>query len=65
MEKQFHIKGMSCGHCVAAVEKELNRLELKKKEIVIGSVTIEFDPAKVSEREIFKAIEAAGFAVSV
>ena len=25
MQKQFHIKGMSCGHCVAAVEKELDK----------------------------------------
>ena len=42
MNKEFKIEGMSCGHCVVAVEKELNKLEIKDKKVEIGSAKIEF-----------------------
>ena len=28
MKKVFNIEGMSCGHCIIAVEKELNKLNI-------------------------------------
>jgi copper chaperone len=49
MNKEFKIEGMSCSHCVMAVEKELNRLDIENKKVEIGSAKIEFDPDKVSE----------------
>ena len=63
MEKQFNIEGMSCGHCVMAVEKKLNDLDLIKKEVKIGSAKVEFDPSKVSEDAIKNKIEEAGYIV--
>ena len=63
MEKTFNIDGMSCGHCVMAVEKELGKLEIEKKKIEIGSAKISFDLEIVSEENIKDAIEEAGYKV--
>lgn len=63
MEKQFNIEGMSCGHCVMAVEKKLNNLDLIKKQVKIGLAKVEFDPAKVGEETIKNKIEEAGYIV--
>jgi len=63
MNKEFKIEGMSCGHCVMAVEKELNILDIKNKNVEIGSAKIEFDPDKVSEEDIKNSITEAGFVV--
>jgi copper chaperone len=63
MNKEFKIEGMSCGHCVMAVEKELNKLEIKSKNVEIGSAKIDFDPDKVSEDDIKNSITEAGFIV--
>ena len=63
MEKTFKIDGMSCGHCVMAVEKGLDKLEIEKKKIEIGSAIVSFDAEKVSEQNIKDAIEEAGYKV--
>ena len=63
MEKQFKIEGMSCGHCIMAVEKELSRLKLVKKLVEIGSAKVEFNPDEISETEIIIAIKNAGYNV--
>ena len=64
MNKEFKIEGMSCGHCVMAVEKELNKLVIEKKNVEIGSAKIEFDPDKVSEEDIKNSITEAGYTVT-
>ncbi len=63
MNKEFKIEGMSCGHCVMAVEKELNKLDIKNKKVEIGSAKIEFDPDKVSEEDIKNSITESGYIV--
>ncbi|MCG6914353.1 cation transporter [bacterium BMS3Abin03] len=63
MEQKFKIEGMSCGHCVMAVEKSLNQLNLIKKKVKIGSAKVKFDPEIVSELEIKNKIEEAGYKV--
>jgi copper chaperone len=63
MEKTLKIEGMSCGHCVMAIEKELGKLEIEDKKVEIGSAKISFDVEKVSEEHIKNAIEEAGFKV--
>ena len=63
MEKEYKIEGMSCGHCVMAVEKELNKLDIKNKKVEIGFATIEFDPDKVSEEDIKNTIKESGYIV--
>ena len=63
MKKEYKIEGMSCNHCVMAVDKELNKLDLENKTVQIGSVKIEFDPDKVSEEDIKNSIREAGYTV--
>lgn len=55
------IDGMSCGHCVMAVKKELSKLDLKVKDVQIGSAELEYDENKVNHENIKKAIEEAGY----
>ena len=63
MNKEFKIEGMSCGHCVMAVEQELNKLDIKNKKVEIGSAKIDFDPDKVSEEDIKNSITESGYTV--
>jgi Cu+-exporting ATPase len=63
MEKTLHVEGMSCGHCVAHVEKALNDVEgvtsvevsLEKKQAV---VTTDVD---VAEEVLKQAVTDAGY----
>ena len=63
MKKEYKIEGMSCNHCVMAVDKQLNKLDIENKTVEIGSVKIEFDPNKVSEEDIKNSIREAGYTV--
>ena len=63
MEKDFKIEGMSCNHCVMAVQKSLSKLNLKKYEVNIGSAKVEFDENQIKEEMIIKAIEDADYKV--
>ena len=59
--KELKIKGMTCGHCVKAVEIELSKLDLAEKTVEIGLAKITFDENKVTEKELVEAVEEAGF----
>jgi copper chaperone len=62
--QEFKIDGMSCGHCVMAVRKELTRLvNVKVTDVQIGSAKVEFDENKITSDSIAKAIEDAGYKV--
>lgn len=61
--KKFNISGMSCHHCVMAVNKELEKLQISEKKVEIGSAEITFDETKVAEKDIVSAIEEAGYKV--
>jgi copper chaperone len=62
--QEFKIEGMSCGHCIMAVRKELGKLDnIKINDVQIGKATVEFDESKSEENRIIKAIEEAGFKV--
>ena len=63
MKKEFRIEGMSCAHCVMAIEKILSKLDLKIIHVKIGSAEVEFDKSKVNEKEIANAITEAGYKV--
>lgn len=63
MKMEFNIEGMSCGHCIIAVEKELNKLNIGKKKVKIGKAKVEFDITEVSEEDIKIAIKNAGYTV--
>jgi len=63
MKKEFKIEGMSCNHCVMAVQKNLAKIKLIKFEVTIGSAKVEFNDNDILEEEIIKAIEEAGYQV--
>ncbi len=63
-QETLKIEGMSCGHCVMAVKKELSKLEnVKVNDVQIGSADVEFDETKVNEKILADAIEEAGYKV--
>jgi copper chaperone len=62
--KTFKIEGMSCGHCVMAVKKSLEKLDLKEAHVLIGSAEVEYDESRTSEAAIKIAIESAGYRVT-
>jgi copper chaperone len=63
MKKVFKIDGMTCQHCVMAVKKELQKLQLKEIEVKIGEAVVDFDETKIEEDLINSAIEDAGYKV--
>jgi len=63
INEKIKIDGMSCGHCIMAVRKELSRLPLKIKDVSIGSAEIEYDESKVTSDEIKRAINKAGYSI--
>jgi len=65
MKKEFKIEGMSCNHCVMAVQKNLAKINLIQLEVKIGSVKVEFDENEITEEAIIKVIEEAGYKVLI
>jgi len=64
LKKEFKIEGMSCNHCVAAVQKSLAKINIQNCEVSIGSAKVDFDEHKIKEAEIIKAIQEAGYRVA-
>ena len=59
------IDGMSCGHCVARVEKALSKLDgVNVRRVGIGSAEIDYDPAQTPFARIREAIDDAGYTAS-
>lgn len=63
MKTVIKIDGMSCNHCVMAVKKEIQKLNVQNLEVKIGEVSVEFDENKISLDNIKQAIEEAGYTV--
>jgi copper chaperone len=64
--KTLDVKGMSCGHCVQAVEtsvKELGGIQSVKVDLTSNKVTVSFDEAEVELAKIKEAVEEAGYEV--
>jgi copper ion binding protein len=58
------IDGMSCGHCVARVEKALAKLEgVSVIRVQVGSAEIVYDPACTPFARIREALDDAGYSV--
>ncbi|MGQ9644240.1 MAG: heavy-metal-associated domain-containing protein [Ignavibacterium sp.] len=61
MIEQLKVEGMSCQHCVMAIKKELNRLEAKDYKVEIGLVEIDPEKNHLTNEQIKRAIENAGY----
>ena len=56
------IHGMSCGHCVARVEKALKQLDgVHVNRVDIGAADVTYDPALTPFARIREAIDDAGY----
>ncbi|HTR81258.1 MAG TPA: heavy-metal-associated domain-containing protein [Bacteroidota bacterium] len=59
---ELQIEGMTCGHCVMSVKKELTKLEnVVVEEVQIGKARVKYDEAKVMRRVFEQAVEGAGY----
>ena len=63
-ELNYKISGMSCGHCVMAVKKELSKLNLESAEVEIGSAKVKFDETKTDAAAVENAIREAGYGIT-
>ena len=66
-DRTFNVPDMSCGHCEAAVEGELNKLPGEERAIADvekGTVEVSYDEAAVSTGDLEGAIEEAGYTVA-
>ena len=62
--RTFAVEGMSCQHCVGAVEKTLSALPgVEVGEVAIGRATVTAPP-EVSDLDISAALDAAGYPAS-
>jgi len=60
--QELKIEGMSCGHCVMSVKKELSKLpNVMVEDVQIGTAKVRFDETKVTEQTLAHAIDAAGY----
>jgi copper chaperone len=66
-EKTLKVSDMSCGHCKAAVEGELNKIsgvKHSKADVEKGTVEVSYDEGKVSTEDLKGAIEGAGYTLA-
>ncbi|NRG46674.1 copper chaperone CopZ [Bacillus sp. CRN 9] len=62
----LNVKGMSCGHCVKAVEGSVGEMKGVKTvavDLQNGKVKVDFDSASVSLDEIKETIDDQGYEV--
>ena len=58
------VDGMSCGHCVNAIEKALDQVGASGKVDLAGKkVAVEYDESKVTLDSVKAAIEDQGYDV--
>ncbi|AST94113.1 MULTISPECIES: copper chaperone CopZ [Sutcliffiella] len=62
----LNVGGMSCGHCVKAVEGSVGTLDgvqTVQVDLSAGKVTVDFDGSKVSVNKIKEVIDEEGYDV--
>ena len=62
----LQVQGMSCGHCVNAVESNVGKLEgvdQVKVHLESGKVEVSFDKEKVTVEKIKETIDDQGYEV--
>lgn len=66
-ERTFNVEGMSCAHCKAAVEEELNALpgvEICDADFERGTVEVRYDESRITTGDIRNAVEEAGYTLA-
>ena len=63
----FKVEGMSCGHCVKAIESsvtEISGVDNVQVHLENGTVDVEFNKDVVEVQQITKTIEDQGYTVA-
>lgn len=64
-EAVMKIEGMSCQHCVMAVKKALGGVPgVVQSDVQIGSAKVQYDDAKIKQKDIEAAVEKAGYKIA-
>jgi copper chaperone CopZ len=59
------IEGMTCGHCVMAVQKGLGKLPgVRSADVTIGRARVEYDEGGMTTDDLSRAIKGAGYRVT-
>lgn len=62
----LQIDGMTCQHCVRAVNEALTDLPgVTVERVEIGKASVELDEARVQPAQVIDAVQDAGFAAHV
>jgi copper ion binding protein len=61
---ELKINGMTCHHCIKAVEVKLSELGVESHHVDINKAIVKFDENKISERDVYNAIDDAGYKVA-
>lgn len=67
MNKKFEVTGMTCSACSAHVEKNVSKLVGEGNvsvNLLTNSMTVNYDQDKLSDSDIIKAVEDAGYGAS-
>ncbi len=58
----LHIDGMSCGHCLNAVNQALQGVPgVEIESVQIGRAVVRFDESRTSQERIVEAVRDAGY----
>ena len=61
---QFTIEGMTCEHCVRAIDNRLRKTPgVQVDKVVVGAVDLHYDQSKISLDEISELISDEGYTV--
>ena len=62
---KLKINGMTCGHCVSAVDRALRGVNgVQVEQVGVGSATVSYDPSATSTDAITQAIADEGYTVA-
>lgn len=65
-QASLHIEGMSCGHCVNAVNHALSALSgVRIDAIGIGRAEVSYDESAISPSQLEAAVSNAGYRATV
>ena len=60
----LRIEGMSCQHCVRAVEQALAEAPgVEAESVTVGSAVVAYDAASVSREDLYARVADAGYTV--
>ena len=64
---ELPIEGMTCASCAHRVEKKLNKLDGVSATVNFATeqAAVDYDPSRVSDNDLFAAVEAAGYRVTL